>query len=202
MPDYTPRHPLPDPEVWDCFCDAVSVASQMLAGRVPAQPPVERLSSAQFACGKYFAAMDELLRALRAPREVRDLVALPASAWHRASWGFPDPLLAVPRFAHSPGADPTQILFRAAIVKLIAELVAEGMTLHTAAEFVAGELQAQQASQMPDVRTLERWYRQATKQPDSRVAVAYEWFRPRLWPPSAGVTLAERLRWIIPASRP
>jgi hypothetical protein len=103
-------------------------------------------------------------------RNVDDLAKLAARAWHRASWGISDPLLTVPKVAHSPGADPTQTLFRVAVVKLTAEAMAGGARQGKAALAVADELRRQQAPQMPDRRTIERWHREANT-PGHRLAI-------------------------------
>jgi hypothetical protein len=200
MPDATPpadRYPLPDPKDWRRFLDQVEVTVSALVAGGSAPEPFERLTAAQFAAAKLAAATHVLLLSRTTDRRVDALATLAARAWHRASWGFSDPLLAVPRFPGSRGADIDQTILHAAIVKLIAELVTEDMTIGAAAEAVRVELQAQRAPQVPDVRTLESWHRQATQEPDSHLAKLYAWYRPRPWPPSAGTTLAERLRWVI-----
>ena len=71
---------------------------------------------------------------------------------------------------HSPGADPTQTLFRVAVVKLTAEAMAGGARQGKAALAVADELRRQQAPQMPDRRTIERWHREANT-PGHRLAI-------------------------------
>jgi hypothetical protein len=199
---YVPRYPQPDPRAWDRFCDDVAMAAKMLAEQAPAQPPIERLTPEQYAVGKLTAATQELLGAVTRDRRVDDLARLPPRAWQRAAWGFADPLLVVPRFPHSPDVDPDHAMFGAGIVKLIAEFVAEGVTVRTAVEALREELQAQQAPQVADGRTMERWHRQATQQPDSHLAILYAWLRPRPWPSSAGTTLTDRVRWLIPVARP
>jgi hypothetical protein len=211
MPDHKPppQHPLPPQPVWDRFCDEVAVASQMLARLVPAQPPLERLSPAQYACGKCFAAMDELLRALGAPREIRELVALPARAWQRAAWGIADPLLRAATVGSGrPSANEQLVVFRAMVLKLADEELVEGRakSWRSAAQTVSSALQQARAPKgyIPSDHSIRSWHVDARnpKTPaDHHLAEAVAFFRHRPWPETAGETVEERIKWIVAGFR-
>jgi hypothetical protein len=189
-----PRHPLPPSDVWDRFCDEVDIAGQMLARQVPAQPPLERLSPAQFACGKYFAACHELLIALGAPQHIRELAALPARAWQHAAWGFLDPLFSPAALGSGrPSATVMMTVFRALILKLADD---------EAAPAVSRELRQARAPKgcTPSAKTIQNWRSMALapKTPTQQhLADAYAYYRRRPWPDAAGSRLAERVRWMV-----
>jgi hypothetical protein len=190
------RNAPPPPEAaWHWFLAEVDRAVGDLAAGGSAPEPFEKLTLAQFAAAKIAAATHVLLLAMTDDRRVDDLAKLAPQAWHRASWGIFDPLLTVPRIAHRPGADPGHTVLRAMIVKLVTEAVAGGKKQRAAATAVADEMLAQQIAQVPDVKTIERWCRHAIR-PGTHLAAAYAWLLPRPWPPSAGTTLTERVRWI------
>jgi hypothetical protein len=197
------HHPLPSQALWDRFCDAVGVASQMLARQVPS--PLPGLTPAQYACGKFFAATQELLAGLAAPREVRDLAGMPARAWQHAGWGIPDPLFTPASIGRGRrSADVRLTVFRCWIVKLTEEQATGAASLRAAAQAVSRALKQAQAPKdcTPAPSTIRRWQDAATdpKTPtDRHLADAYAFYRPRDWPSAAGSGLAARVRWIITA---
>jgi hypothetical protein len=199
------RYPLPSTQAWDRFCDEVDVAAQMLAEQRPAQPPLERLSSEQYACGKFFAACHALLIALSAPPAIRELAALPAQAWQHAAWGIPDPLFAVvPLGSGRRAASLKTTAFRAMIVKLADELASGdgAVPWRQAAQAASQALHKAQAPKgyKPSAKSIQNWLAEATdpKTPtEQHLAEAYAYYRHRPWPETAGVTLAERVRWVV-----
>ena len=208
MPDNkTPRPPHPIQDAWDRFCTEATAAAKMLAEQVPAQPPLEHLTSAQYACGKLFAALDELVRAAAAPREVRDLVALPARAWQHAAWGIPDPLLRVAAIGGRKAADVPMTAFRAWVVKLTDELAGNSAaSWRAAAEAVSSALRRAHAPKgcTPSAKSIQNLHGKATKPEtpgDRHLAQAYAHYRPRPWPEVAGASLDERVQWIVAGYR-
>jgi hypothetical protein len=198
-------NPLPNQRVWDRICAffiEVQIAAQMLAQGVPAQPPLEDLTSAQYAVGKLFTAVDELFRNLNCPAEILELTRLPQLAWHRAAWGIPDPLLAPADVPGRKAADVPMTIFRALVLAQVDDLTGIYPSWRAAAQAVSDALRRAKAPEgcTPDVKTIQNWHSEAAdpKTPtEQHLADAYAHYRRRQWPETAGAGLDERIEWII-----
>jgi hypothetical protein len=192
-----PRHPLPDPESWDLFCDLLDRATPWLNQRRPSPDP--GLSDEQFAVGLLLSAIEALLVSSHQPEPFILAAQRLSTAWQNLRNGRDDVLLMKNAGAGRPGPEQGTVWFRAEVLRLLDEVAVPDTGQRDAALEIQQALRQARAPDgcTPSAQTIRNWHGMAANPSTPAGHLLAEVRRSIEWSVPEGDTVMARVRWIL-----